>query len=121
MFRPQERLLGLIIFSRVRGDLSLLDHPEFMKELFGVLKVGDFKREISHILANMASVFGLAANILEDAQLHHRFYTFYSFYLKKSHLMFNSDALLMKIIYKMVAYYNATQDEELQFDNLLLP
>ena len=33
-------------------------------------------------------------------------YTFFSYYLKKSHYLFNCDAILLKIVIKMCDHYN---------------
>jgi hypothetical protein len=58
------------------------------------------------LLVNLRSIFLTASKMLENANEVHAKYTFYSFYLKKSHLLFNCDALLLRVVIKMCIHYN---------------
>ncbi len=45
--------------------------------------------------------------MMEDPKEVESKYTFYSFYLKKSQLLFNLDSILLKIAIKMCSFYNS--------------
>ncbi len=44
IFRPQERLLTLIIFNKLKGNLDLLDDESFIHNIFDCLGVRDFRK-----------------------------------------------------------------------------
>lgn len=74
---------------------------------------------MSRLLVNLRSIFLTASKILENSNEVHAKYTFYSYYLKKSHLLFNSDAILLKIIIKMCIHYNQNY-ENFDFNSILV-
>lgn len=119
MFRPQERMFTIILFMRLNGDLSKLDDPETMSNLLMLLQINNFEKEMTTLLVHLRSIFLMASKMLENSNFVLAKYTFYSFYLKKSHLLFNSDALLLKIIIKMCNHHNQHY-AKFEYERLLL-
>jgi hypothetical protein len=100
-FRPQERFFALLTFAYFEGDLSQLDNEENMIEFLATICSDNLEYEIKTIVKRICTVFSFAASLLENQKRTSDYYTFYSFYFKKTSNLFNLDSILMKIIIKM--------------------
>ena len=61
-------MFALIVFVRLKGDLSLLDDEQTMDELMSLLKINNFEQEMQVILVNLRSIFITASKMIENTR-----------------------------------------------------
>jgi hypothetical protein len=72
-----------------------------MIEFLATISSDHLEYEIKTIIKRICTVFSFAASLLENQKRTSDYYTFYSFYFKKTSNLFNLDSILLKIVIKM--------------------
>ena len=93
-------------FAYFEGDLSQLDNEDNMVEFLATIYSENLEHEIKKIVKRICTIFSFAASLLENQKRTSDYYTFYSFYFKKTSNLFNLDSILFKIVMKMCDFCN---------------
>lgn len=71
-----------------------------------ILGVENIFEEMKSLIESTCTVFSFAASLVENVKAVNPNLTFYSFYFKKNHYLFNLDAIFLKIIIKICDFHN---------------
>jgi hypothetical protein len=123
LYRSQERLFALVVFSYFEGDVNALDNAETMEEFLIMLGVNNLRLEVTKVLKVMSFFFAYVTRLEGNHRLIQEHLTLFSFYFRRSRLIFNLDSILIKVLIKMCDYYNGTTEEDddrIRYDQILL-
>lgn len=90
-----------------------------MVEFLATIFSDNLESEIKTIVKRICTVFSFAASLLENQKRTSDYYTFYSFYFKKTSNLFNLDSILMKIVVKMCDFYNRHTESTISITKII--
>lgn len=90
-----------------------------MVEFLATISSDNLEYELKIIIKRLCTILSFAASLLENQKRTSDYYTFYSFYFKKTSNLFNLDSILFKIVVKMCEFYNSHTSETINLAKMI--